>query len=383
MTMEDDSGVSFPAGGYGDFEKELLWDGAAFDFSNFNDDKDLLQQFDLGGLDNISSMQSQTSSASVSEEPDSKDVVIAAASAAGLQRGGLRRAAFSMNDLQALQPSAPPAPMPSFQSSGMPLEPVLEGVQTLITSIPTSMPQHHMPMYSYPMIQPQSTQAMQAAVVQQQQRPHGQLTNLSIEQIEQQLQRTRHATAAGSMQGQPQMMQQQQFYSVVPQLVKTEGFPQGFQQGPQLMMMSGPGQPSTMAPQAPFIAVSEVAKPAGAVGGGGLRRVQSAVELRRPSDDPSESVPSFLQEDSAADDTGVRIGKLTPEERRQKILRYRQKRHERNFKKKIKYVCRKTLADSRPRVRGRFARNDEEGAKPPPASGSESASAEAHAAAVH
>jgi hypothetical protein len=36
MTMEDDSGVSFPAGGYGDFEKELLWDGAAFDFSNFN-----------------------------------------------------------------------------------------------------------------------------------------------------------------------------------------------------------------------------------------------------------------------------------------------------------------------------------------------------------
>jgi hypothetical protein len=61
------------------------------------------------------------------------------------------------------------------------------------------------------------------------------------------------------------------------------------------MMMSGPGQPSTMAPQAPFIAVSEVAKPAGAVGGGGLRRVQSAVELRRPSDDPSESVPSFLQ----------------------------------------------------------------------------------------
>lgn len=58
----------------------------------------------------------------------------------------------------------------------------------------------------------------------------------------------------------------------------------------------------------------------------------------------------------------MRVGKLTPEERRQKILRYRQKRHERNFKKKIKYTCRKTLADSRPRVRGRFARNDELGA---------------------
>lgn len=28
---------------------------------------------------------------------------------------------------------------------------------------------------------------------------------------------------------------------------------------------------------------------------------------------------------------------------------------------KIKYACRKTLADSRPRIRGRFARNDEAG----------------------
>lgn len=63
----------------------------------------------------------------------------------------------------------------------------------------------------------------------------------------------------------------------------------------------------------------------------------------------------------------VRIGKLTVEERRQKILRYRQKRYERNFKKKIKYVCRKTLADSRPRVRGRFARNTDEEAVCPQA----------------
>ncbi len=69
-------------------------------------------------------------------------------------------------------------------------------------------------------------------------------------------------------------------------------------------------------------------------------------------------------------------GKYTLEERRLRILRYRQKRHvrsacchalnehgadafpqqERNFDRKIKYACRKTLADSRPRVRGRFAK---------------------------
>jgi hypothetical protein len=57
-----------------------------------------------------------------------------------------------------------------------------------------------------------------------------------------------------------------------------------------------------------------------------------------------------------------RVGRLSHEERNQKILRYRQKRHERNFTKRIKYQCRKTLADSRPRVRGRFARNNDEGA---------------------
>ena len=46
-------------------------------------------------------------------------------------------------------------------------------------------------------------------------------------------------------------------------------------------------------------------------------------------------------------------------------LRYRQKRHERNFTKRIKYMCRKTLADTRPRVRGRFARNNDAGAVMP------------------
>ncbi|ONI00418.1 hypothetical protein PRUPE_6G088100 [Prunus persica] len=48
-----------------------------------------------------------------------------------------------------------------------------------------------------------------------------------------------------------------------------------------------------------------------------------------------------------------------PEEKKERIERYRNKRNLRNFNKTIKYACRKTLADSRPRIRGRFARNDE------------------------
>ncbi|GAA0176510.1 hypothetical protein LIER_29487 [Lithospermum erythrorhizon] len=64
------------------------------------------------------------------------------------------------------------------------------------------------------------------------------------------------------------------------------------------------------------------------------------------------------------DDSTFKVGKLSVEEKREKIHRYLKKRNERNFNKKIKrninwVACRKTLADSRPRVRGRFAKNDE------------------------
>ncbi|XP_010556922.1 PREDICTED: two-component response regulator-like APRR7 isoform X2 [Tarenaya hassleriana] len=59
--------------------------------------------------------------------------------------------------------------------------------------------------------------------------------------------------------------------------------------------------------------------------------------------------------------TSSKVGRLSAEQRKEKIHRYMKKRNERNFSKKIKYACRKTLADSRPRVRGRFAKNDELG----------------------
>ncbi|XP_048573474.1 uncharacterized protein LOC125553840 [Triticum urartu] len=51
------------------------------------------------------------------------------------------------------------------------------------------------------------------------------------------------------------------------------------------------------------------------------------------------------------------VGRYSAEERRERIEKYRTKRNQRNFQKKITYACRKTLADSRPRVNGRFARN--------------------------
>ncbi|XP_071707461.1 uncharacterized protein [Rutidosis leptorrhynchoides] len=53
------------------------------------------------------------------------------------------------------------------------------------------------------------------------------------------------------------------------------------------------------------------------------------------------------------------ISERITEDRLQKLSRYRNKKAKRNFGRKIKYACRKALADSQPRIRGRFARTDE------------------------
>ncbi|CAI9756745.1 unnamed protein product [Fraxinus pennsylvanica] len=59
------------------------------------------------------------------------------------------------------------------------------------------------------------------------------------------------------------------------------------------------------------------------------------------------------------EETAMKVGRYSIEERKDRILRYLKKRNQRNFNKTIKYACRKTLADKRVRVRGRFAKNNE------------------------
>ncbi|XP_024159342.1 zinc finger protein CO3 isoform X2 [Rosa chinensis] len=96
---------------------------------------------------------------------------------------------------------------------------------------------------------------------------------------------------------------------------------------------------------------------------GPVRRVYSTGDLdlqQLHSSYRSSSESSPLSSESSMIIEGMsKACRYSPEEKKERIERYRSKRNLRNFNKTIKYACRKTLADSRPRIRGRFARNDE------------------------
>lgn len=98
---------------------------------------------------------------------------------------------------------------------------------------------------------------------------------------------------------------------------------------------------------------------------GQMRRVCSTGDLQtsvRKNRSTQRSFSSPLAtESSLVEDASFKVGRYSAEERKERISKYRAKRTQRNFNKTIKYACRKTLADNRPRIRGRFARNDEVG----------------------
>lgn len=81
-----------------------------------------------------------------------------------------------------------------------------------------------------------------------------------------------------------------------------------------------------------------------------MRRVHSTGDIKsvQGSPRPLESTSSI------SEDGEFKIGQYTVEERKERLHRYRKKRSNRNFGKKIKYACRKSLADNQPRFRGRF-----------------------------
>ncbi|XVE64805.1 hypothetical protein DITRI_Ditri07aG0131400 [Diplodiscus trichospermus] len=96
---------------------------------------------------------------------------------------------------------------------------------------------------------------------------------------------------------------------------------------------------------------------------GQMRKVCSTGDLenmRNVHTNQSSSISASLaMENSFMEKAHSKVGRYNPEERQERISKYRAKRSQRNFNKTIKYACRKTLADNRPRIRGRFVPNDE------------------------
>ncbi|KAE8672484.1 Detected protein of confused Function [Hibiscus syriacus] len=95
---------------------------------------------------------------------------------------------------------------------------------------------------------------------------------------------------------------------------------------------------------------------------GHMRKVSSTgylVNMRNVSGNQRSNQSTLTVEKSLMEEAPFKVGRYNPEERQERISKYRAKRNLRNFNKTIKYACRKTLADNRPRIRGRFTRNDE------------------------
>lgn len=85
----------------------------------------------------------------------------------------------------------------------------------------------------------------------------------------------------------------------------------------------------------------------------GVSRLSFAPMPAAPSSHARVSPPPFTQSQPR------QIGIYSPQERRERIKRFLEKRKQRVFHKRIKYDCRKRLANACPRIKGRFVRRDE------------------------
>mmetsp|Transcript_45956 Transcript_45956/g.74964 ORF Transcript_45956/g.74964 Transcript_45956/m.74964 type:complete len:180 (+) Transcript_45956:119-658(+) len=74
----------------------------------------------------------------------------------------------------------------------------------------------------------------------------------------------------------------------------------------------------------------------------------------------SPSIPcsrSSSPEDRSSESSSLDFPQpYSPEERRRRVIRYLEKKKRRTFIKRVRYICRKTSAAARPRIKGRFVK---------------------------
>jgi len=88
-------------------------------------------------------------------------------------------------------------------------------------------------------------------------------------------------------------------------------------------------------------------------------RAKARLEARNLAGEDSQSDTDEAEDNAIMDpeSAGVKmIGAYTLPERRERIKRFLKKRKQRVWNHKVKYDCRKKLADNRPRFKGRFVR---------------------------
>lgn len=74
---------------------------------------------------------------------------------------------------------------------------------------------------------------------------------------------------------------------------------------------------------------------------------------------PEVKSPYMLPKPTNSYSSGKKIGTISIEERKLKVQKFLEKRKRRIFKKRISYACRKRVADSRVRVKGRFVTKEQ------------------------
>lgn len=111
------------------------------------------------------------------------------------------------------------------------------------------------------------------------------------------------------------------------------------------------GAPTTPNPLPPYNGVPTDPS----VSSGQIATLPSSLNDNSPSN--VNSSPATFQMELLNKDG--RIGIYLPEARKARIARFHAKRKMRIWRKRIKYDCRKKLADSRPRIKGRFVKRSD------------------------